>query len=70
MATSLGSRIRQARVDAGLGREDVAVALGVSMATVVRWEKNRSAPTLNTLGLIAALLETTASDLLADEVAA
>jgi transcriptional regulator with XRE-family HTH domain len=38
----LASRIRQARKDAGLSREQLAITLGVSLSTVVRWETGRA----------------------------
>ena len=37
--------IRQLRVELGLTQERMAHKLGVSFATVNRWEKGRSAPT-------------------------
>lgn len=42
MADQLSTKIRQARVDAGLSREKLAAELGVSLATVVRLETGRT----------------------------
>lgn len=42
MADELASKIRQARVGASLSREQVAVALGITLSTVVRWETGRT----------------------------
>lgn len=38
MADSIATRIKDARVEAGLSREQVAAALGVSLSTVIRYE--------------------------------
>lgn len=38
VADSIATRIKDARVEAGLSREQVAVALGVSLSTVIRYE--------------------------------
>lgn len=42
MADHLADRIRQARVEAELSRETLAGDLGVSLATVVRYETGRT----------------------------
>ena len=52
---SLGDRIKEARLAAGLRREDVAVALGVGFSTAQRWETGRTAPTIARLREVAAL---------------
>jgi transcriptional regulator with XRE-family HTH domain len=38
----LSTRIRRARTEAGLTREQLAVKIGVSMATLVRYETGRT----------------------------
>lgn len=38
----LATRIRRARVEAGLSREHLAGEIGVSLATVVRYETGRT----------------------------
>jgi len=43
--TALGTRIRQARVEAGISREQLAVLLGVSLPSIQRWETGRNEPT-------------------------
>lgn len=54
MADELATKIRQARVDAGLSREKLAGELGVSLATVVRYETGRTKRIgVRTLSLIA-----------------
>ena len=42
MADQLAARIKQARLEAGMSREQVAVALGLSLATIVRYETGRT----------------------------
>lgn len=42
MTDELAVRIRQARTDAGLSREYLAGKIGVSLATVVRYETGRT----------------------------
>lgn len=42
MTDSLSERIKQARLDAGLSREQVAAGIGSSLATVVRMETGRT----------------------------
>lgn len=42
MTDELASRIRQARIDAGLSREHLAGKIGVSLATLVRYETGRT----------------------------
>jgi hypothetical protein len=44
--TSLGNHIRKVRLDRGLLRKDVALALGVDLKTVAGWEMNRYQPHL------------------------
>lgn len=38
----LAQKIRKSRVDAGVSREAMAAALGVSLATLVRYETGRT----------------------------
>lgn len=42
MTDRLASKIRSARAEAGLSREQLAAALGVSLSTVVRYETGRT----------------------------
>jgi transcriptional regulator with XRE-family HTH domain len=42
VADELASKIREARTDAALSREQVAAALGVSLSTIVRYETGRT----------------------------
>lgn len=48
--------LEDARHAAGLSREEVAVALGVSFITIYRWERNQNVPDLvQVIGLSRAL---------------
>ena len=49
---SLGQRIRQAYVDAGLNRSQFQRALGVAYSTVLMWERDRTQPNADNLRLI------------------
>lgn len=42
MSDALSQKIREARDEAGLTREQMAVALNVSLSTVVRYETGRT----------------------------
>lgn len=42
MADQLSQKIHDARKEAGLSREGLAAALGVSLATIVRYETGRT----------------------------
>ena len=54
MADALAARIRQAREEAGLSRELVAGQIGVSLATLIRYETDdRNRITLDKLQRIA-----------------
>lgn len=50
----LASRIRVARTEAGLTREQMAVTLGVSLPTIQRWETGRAEPSFRRVQEIAA----------------
>jgi len=54
----LGHRIREARRAAGFtNAESLAVALGVGMSTVQRWETGKNSPSVKSLIAIAQLTE-------------
>jgi transcriptional regulator with XRE-family HTH domain len=54
VADQLPAKIREARRDAGMKREHLAVALGVSLSTIVRWETGRTNRiSVNTVAAIA-----------------
>lgn len=54
--STLGTRIRDARRDAGYKNvESIAVLLGVGHRTFQRWETDRSEPSISRLRVIAAL---------------
>lgn len=46
MPTDLAAQIKKARIEAGLSREKLAVALDVSLSTIVRWETGRTEPSV------------------------
>lgn len=57
MADTLADRIRTARKESGMSREQAAVALGVSLRTFARWETGESQQlTATRLQQIAAVL--------------
>jgi len=64
-ATTLAGRITRAREAAGLSREQLAVAIGRSHASVTSYELERAEPRLKILRAIAHALGTTTADLLA-----
>lgn len=45
----LGARVRQVRSELKLSLEELAKELGVSFATINRWEKGHTHPTYETL---------------------
>lgn len=59
-----GAACRRARLAAGLTADQVGVQVGVGEQAVLKWERGRSAPTADHLGLLAAALNITAADLL------
>jgi transcriptional regulator with XRE-family HTH domain len=63
MPSFSGQRLRDARKNAGLSREKVAVAAGVSVSSVERWEQGGSQPLVEAAVRVAAVLEVTINDL-------
>lgn len=63
---TLGAKLKALRHEQGLSREVVAVRAGLGSATVRRIENGEHDPRLGTLQAIAAVLGTTASDLLGE----
>lgn len=59
-----GAACRRARLAAGLTADQVGVQVGVGEQAVLKWERSQSAPTADHLGLLAAALEVSISDLL------
>jgi len=53
---TLGDRIRHRRLELGLHQTDVAQQLGVSVATVIRWETNAGEPAWRQLPRIHAFI--------------
>lgn len=62
--TTLPENVRSRRAAKGLSREQLAVAAGTSVATLVRLENQGKAPNLTILDRIARELDTTTSALL------
>lgn len=54
-ATTLGSRLADAREAAGLDVEDLAARLGVKPRTIRAWEENRAEPRANRISMLAGL---------------
>lgn len=63
MAT-IGELIRHARVKCGLTQHELGEHLGVSLHTVMRWEKSKSTPSAYEILDLAKILEVSASHLL------
>ncbi|MCA1572380.1 MAG: helix-turn-helix domain-containing protein [Chloroflexi bacterium] len=61
--TVWGSRIRVARMAAGLSQREVAVALEVDQAIVSRWERGQNVPRVDRQLLLARLLGVNVNDL-------
>lgn len=64
---SLGTRIRQCRLKAGLSQEKLAELLGISRQAVTKWESDQSAPSTENLFRLADILGTTVDFLIAPE---
>ena len=60
----VASRIRQARVLAGLTQEKLAEIIGVSRTAIVRWESGETDPTMNHLIAMTKVLHVSADYLL------
>ena len=60
---SLGKRIKEARLKAGLSQEKTAELLGLSRQAVAKWESGRSAPSTANLLKLAALLQISVTEL-------
>ena len=56
IATTMGSRIEQARGEQGWSLRQLATRIGVKPATLESWERDRSAPRSNKLVTLAGLL--------------
>ena len=61
---SIGEKIRQARLKAGLTQKQLGEKLGISQAAVGQFEKNKSNPTIDTIKKFADALDCDISDLL------
>lgn len=67
MDDSFGSRLQRLRTSAGLKQADVAVRMGVGVASVSSWEKGRARPKRSSMAKLANILGVQTSDLLDDD---
>lgn len=61
--------IKKIRIEKGISQENIATALGVSTATVSRWESGEFIPRAEKLVRLAELLGVTTDDLLKNQLA-
>lgn len=66
MSQFSGRQLHSLRKLQGRSREQVAVAAGISVSTVIRYEQERAVPSLNAAAAIAAALGTDVANLLVD----
>lgn len=64
---SLGTRIKECRLKAGLSQEKLAALLGISRQAVTKWESDQSAPSTDNLFRLAEVLGTTVDFLITSE---
>ena len=64
---TFGTKLKQARQQAGLSQEQLAEKLSVSRSAVAKWETDKGMPDVTNLKAIAALLEVSIDYLLADD---
>lgn len=69
MANSIGSRIRQAREDAGFTAEQLAPQVGVTMGTLLRWERDENAISVKNVMRIAEITGKPLTYFVAEEAA-
>ena len=65
---SLGTRIKQYRLGAGLMQEELAEKLLLRRQTISRWETDKAEPTISDLIHMAFIFHTSLEDLLRDEI--
>lgn len=70
LSLRLGPRLQGAREAAGLSREQLAVMIDKSWATVRAYELGNATPPLNVLMRLAVALDVTVSELLDEQVPA
>lgn len=63
---TFGEKIKEARIEAGLTQEELAVMLSVSRAAIAKWESNRGMPDVTNLKAIANILNMSVDYLLND----
>ena len=57
-AKDIGAQLRKMREASGLSREQVAVYMGKSVSSLIRWETNRKVPTIMEARRFALVLQT------------
>ena len=69
MANSIGSRIRQAREEVGFTAEQLAPQVGVTMGTLLRWERDENAISVKNVMRIAEITGKPLTYFVAEEAA-
>ena len=60
---TIGSTIRQYRIEKGMSQEDIIHQLGISRQTLSAWENDRSLPDIISLIRLSEIFKTTIDDL-------
>ena len=58
-ANTLGSRIREAREHRGLSHEELALNMGIEVASLMAWEADERPPRANRLNMLCGMLDVT-----------
>ena len=53
---TLGEKLKEARKQAGLSQEELAIKIGVSRSAIAKWESNNGLPDIDNLKIISKLL--------------
>jgi transcriptional regulator with XRE-family HTH domain len=69
VATSIGYRIRRAREEAGFTAEQLAPLIGVTMGTLLRWERDENAISVKNVMRVAELTGKPLTYFLSEEAA-
>lgn len=64
MGDTMGVRIRARRQQKGMTQQDLAVAVGVALTQVYRWESDLAEPSLSSVRALARALETSLEELI------
>ena len=63
---NIGCKIKDARISAGMSGNDLAIKIGVSQQQVSRYESGQTPMTINTVIMIAHVLNVSVNELLSD----